>query len=87
MTSQVSLSVEKSLSPAFKQCRWDGTRLQETLKTAAYVLANIAIIGGLVAATVFFPHIMVPVWIGTGALLGFYGLIFALFYRYANKMS
>jgi hypothetical protein len=85
MTLQINLLNETT---PIQQSHWTiSPRTKEALKTAAYVLANIAIIGSLIAVTVLFPHVMVPVWIGTGALLAFYGIIFALFVRYVVNAS
>jgi hypothetical protein len=60
-------------------------RTKETLKTIAFALANLAIIGSLIALTIAFPQTMVPVWIGMGALLAFHGLVFLIFRHYALK--
>jgi hypothetical protein len=40
------------------------------LYTTISVVALAAIIGGLVALTIFFPHVMIPIWIGLGVLTG-----------------
>ncbi len=79
MTTEVSFRNNPPINQFFSP------RTQEALKTSAYALANIAIIASLIAVTILFPHIMVPVWIGTGALLAFHGLVFLLFRHYALR--